>query len=186
MLVYAGLHSLGEAMLAQGQLPEGEQLLNEALDLMEAHGDHCGGSFTLFSLGHVALGRGQLTRAVALQLDSLALRRLIGDPLGVSHCLDELACVATAAGDLLRAARLFAAAAALRAPTGGGVWPLRSADRERALAATRIGLGEAAWEAEWAVGRGLSLDEALAEAMASTSPAARGAPEPGMSSRRRL
>ena len=167
--VYTGTHFLGEVALAEGRFAKAERLLNEALGLIEAHGDHCGRSHTLFSLGHLALVRGQLARAVSLQLDSVAVRRLVGDALGVSHCLDELACIARAAGDLARAARLFGAAEAVRAPTGGGVWPPRSADRERALDATRAGLGEAAFETEWAVGAGESLEGALADARALTS-----------------
>jgi non-specific serine/threonine protein kinase len=169
VLVYTGLHFLGEAMLAQGQLAEGEGRLKQALELIETHGDHCGRGHTLFSLAHLALVRGQLARAATLQLDSLAVRRLVGDALGVSHCLDELACVATARGDLVRAARLFAAAEAVRVPIGGGVWPPRSAGRERALDLTRSGLGEDALEQAWVVGSQLILDEALAEAAALTN-----------------
>ena len=175
------LWALGEAKRGQGDLIAAELLYQEALAQATTHGDHAGIGYALLALGHLALIRGEFARAVALQLESLAVRQAV-DALKISHCLDHLAMIAVELGDLARATRLFAAGAAERAQTGGAPWPLTLAERERALAAARAGLDEAAFEAEWQVGRNLSLEQAIDEGTALVDLAERRAsrvPSPG-------
>src|SRR5262249_45787176 len=157
--------ALGEVKRGQGDLVAAERLFEEALAQIQAHGDHDGIGYALWSLGHLALVRGDFGRAVSLQLEGLAVRQAT-DPVRIPDCLDDLAMIAAEMSDLARATRLFAAAAAQRAQTGGAPWPLSFAERERALAAARAGLGDAAFEAAWQVGRDLSLVQAIAEGAA--------------------
>jgi hypothetical protein len=73
----------------------------------------------------------------------------------VTGALAGLAGVSVAVGDDLRATRLLGAAAAL-GETVDAVFPVHHERYERALAATRAGLDDAAFAAAWAAGRALS------------------------------
>jgi len=61
---------------------------------------------------------------------------------------------------------LFGASQALRFTLGAPVPPSYAAERERSLAAARGVLGDADFAAAWNRGQALSLQEAVAEAMA--------------------
>ena len=65
-----------------------------------------------------------------------------------------------------RATRLLGAAAAAVEATGPRVHPANQADHERSLATARRLLGDAAFDAAWAQGRSLTLEQAVAEALA--------------------
>lgn len=79
--------------------------------------------------------------------------------------LEELAWVAAAEGRPERAARLYGAAAALREARGVPLTPDERARHTPALAAARARLDEVAWAADWAAGRALSLEAAVAYAL---------------------
>ena len=64
-----------------------------------------------------------------------------------------------------RAARLCGAAAALRVAIGAPLHPTERADYERTVAALRVALGDAAYEAAWAQGQALTLEQAIALAL---------------------
>ena len=74
--------------------------------------------------------------------------------------------MAVAAGEPIRAARLFAAADELFAATGAKRWPAERLGGPVATDGLRASLGEEAFAAAWAVGRGLSLGQAIDEATA--------------------
>jgi predicted ATPase len=86
--------------------------------------------------------------------------------------LDGLAEIALAQENLQRAARLLGASAQVLSSVGATPMPLPPrlrAERERVIAHVRQALGEEAWEAAFAAGEALSLDEALAEALTPSS-----------------
>jgi hypothetical protein len=62
--------------------------------------------------------------------------------------------------------RLFGAAEALRAATGWRLPPAYASGYERYLAAARAELDEATFAAAWIEGSGLTLEQAVAEALA--------------------
>ena len=64
-----------------------------------------------------------------------------------------------------RAARLFAAAAGLLAATGAPLAPADRADYDRAIAALRSQLDEAARQAAWQDGQAMSLEQAIVYAL---------------------
>ena len=67
---------------------------------------------------------------------------------------------------MVRAARLIGSAEALRSATGHPMAPFERDPYEHAVAATRAALGAECFELERARGGGLSLDEAVAYALA--------------------
>jgi hypothetical protein len=99
-----------------------------------------------------------------------------GAVVGVAEPLEGLAKVAVAQGCPDQAARLFGVAQALRARIGVPVAPVDRADYECNLAATRAALGETAFDAAWAAGQALPLDQAIAEAVAGADHQGQGQP----------
>jgi non-specific serine/threonine protein kinase len=76
----------------------------------------------------------------------------------------------------VRAARLFGAAEALRERVGAAPHPPWRAEHERWMATAWVELGEEAFAAAWAEGRALSLDQAIADALAAAAPVTADAP----------
>ena len=126
----------------------------------------------LRDLADEALCRGDVAAALPLYRESLERWRLLGEKLHVAGALLGPASVALENGQAERAARLLGAAAALHEAIGavppadlpgglgGGTEPARAA------------LGEAAFGAAWAAGRALTVEEAIAEALAAVAPTA--------------
>jgi hypothetical protein len=95
----------------------------------------------------------------------LALYRDVGDRQGISHYLPALAGAAFGQGQLERAARLFGAGAVLRERLGADLPAIGRRSHDRGVAAVRAALGDADFEAAWAAGQALSLEQAIAEAL---------------------
>jgi hypothetical protein len=73
-----------------------------------------------------------------------------------------LAAVHAASGGMSRAAMLAGAAERIRQGIAGRGFPPDRRTTERHLAAARAALGPDGWDGDFARGRGLSLDEAVA------------------------
>jgi predicted ATPase len=158
------LLNLGRAELLRGNRVRAAALLGEGLELARAVGDTWSSSVALGSLGRLALQEGDRIRATELLREALVLCRQRGDRKIAAECLDDLAEAAAADGERARAARLAGAAAALRQAIG-----VAGGSDER-LAAVRAALDEEGFEAEWAVGRSLGLDDAIGYALARADP----------------
>src|SRR5256714_4245014 len=76
--------------------------------------------------------------------------------------LEGLAVVVATQGETTWAVRLWAAAAALRDSLGAPLPAVYRADYERCVAAARAQMGEQAFAAAWAEGRGMTWEQALA------------------------
>jgi len=137
----------------------------EAAGLYRERGNRGGLQYALDNLGWAALMRGDQEHAEVLHRESLALSRQLGDQLVAAEALDGLACSASARGEAERVARLFGAAEALREAVGYRQEPREHALREPYLVAARPRLSEARWDAAWAEGGGLGLEEATAYAL---------------------
>jgi predicted ATPase/class 3 adenylate cyclase len=84
----------------------------------------------------------------------------------VAHALETLAQVAFARGMYDRTARFLGAAAGILGELAPMPWPPRiAAQHARTVAATKEALGEETWEAAFAAGHALSIDEAASEAL---------------------
>jgi non-specific serine/threonine protein kinase len=120
----------------------------------------------LLDLAEVAREQGDLARATAYQRQSLRLAWEYGEMRLIVEALEAAARTAVVADRGLAAARLFAAAERCRDLTGIGRWTsFARTSYERAVAAARAALGEAAFAAAWAAGRALPLERAVAEAL---------------------
>lgn len=159
------LADLATAISEGGDDVQRAALLEESLALYREIGDRQGIALALGNLGMTAWTRGEHERALVLLDESLALYREVGDRQGVFHYLPVLAGAAFGQGQLVRAARLFGAGVALRGCLGADLPSVGRRIHDRAVAAVRAALGEADFEAAWAGGQALSLDQAIAEAL---------------------
>jgi predicted ATPase/class 3 adenylate cyclase len=118
---------------------------------------------SLCGLGLAALYQGDHDRASALFEESLTLARGTEDTYIIKDCLWGLAGVAGAKGQSSRAVRLWGAAAALDDAVGMSTPDVRPV-RIR-LESTRARLNADAFEAEFAKGRAISMDQAVTYAL---------------------
>jgi len=142
-----------------------------ALREFRALGIAWGQAVSLGHLARLALRHQEGARAADLFATSLTLLWEERDKATTASCLIGLADAATMCGQHRRAARLFGAAEALRESIGAPQLP-PSCARRRRIELTRNALSDGAFTAEWATGKALPLEDAVAEA-AAVPPAAR-------------
>jgi len=164
--IAVALNNLGVVVLNQGDYARAEALCQESLTLARELGDHRGSAAALTNLGDAARDQGSYQRAASLYAEGLPLYRSTGDNENLAICLEGVAAVAGALGQWEGAARLCGAAAALRHAIDAPLPADSRAFFERTLAGARAALGTATFEVAWGAGQGLSLEQAIAEALA--------------------
>jgi predicted ATPase/transcriptional regulator with XRE-family HTH domain len=160
------LVSLGRVALSRGDDRRAEALVEQGMALQGEVGTPWGAAEALIELGRIAQRRGDDRRALDLYRESLAMLWDIGGKSKYAACLEVIASLAVAQRRPEHTARLFAAAAVLRESFGIPLAPVEREEHERALASVRAQLGEPAFAAAWFAGRALTLDVAIAEALA--------------------
>jgi tetratricopeptide (TPR) repeat protein len=172
------LYSRGEIALAQSDSAEAVRQFEQVLTLGREKQDKPIIALALYGLGKVAQAKGDFASAHAFQAEALTNHRDTGDRREIAHALVSLAAFAAAEQqaihaplcleDLQRAARLFGAAEKESLPRlTQRIWvSLEPADPEHLVSDVRAQLGEAAFAAAWAAGQALTLEEAVAEALA--------------------
>jgi hypothetical protein len=147
----------------QGEYAEAAVFGRESLALFREMGNRGATAGAQSGLGSVMLALGEAGQAAAFFQEALRLHRETDRAGGVAACLEGLAGVATRTGRARAAARLFGAPEALREAAGlSEREPADQGDYDRNLALLHTALEPAALDAEWAAGRALSLDAALA------------------------
>ena len=139
-------------------------ILTEALAVLRAAGDTWAPTWTLCGLAGLALRRGDVAGAVAAAREATTLLATHNDLTVLAEVLVTVGAIAAVQGQAETAARLFGAEAALREVAGPRMFRGLQPDRERAIAAARAALGEAAFAEAWAEGRAWSVARAAAEA----------------------
>ena len=158
----ANLAMSGENALVRGNHAAARAPLEESLVVWREMGNVAGETQALLGLGDLARAEGDLSIAHARYAEALRVGRANGARSflrPVTRVLLRLASVNSAAGDPRRAARIFGAEAAARGNMT--MFQGRRDQWEDDLAAARATLGEAAFEAAWAEGRAMRLEEAI-------------------------
>jgi predicted ATPase len=165
----------GELHGDRGEYDSAQSLLDEALALTRALDYRSYVTTINQQLAKLAMARGDLEAAGVRVRASLEIARASGEGAPGLRPLQLAARLAVASGDHHQAVRLYAAVAGWLdrhdVRPGSTVlmgWALPEGDE--ALTAARAALGEPAFAAAWAAGRLLSLDDALAEALAAAGP----------------
>jgi len=167
------LNGLGSVAANQGDYTAARALHEESLALNREMGDKNGITISLSNLGFVAVEQQDYIRARALYVESLTQAREMGNKLIVVVNLAGLAGVAVQVGSAsavkperaLHATRLAAAAEALLVAIQATMEPPERRNYDHAIAAARAVLGEEAFNAAWAEGQAMSLDDAIALAL---------------------
>lgn len=137
----------------------------ESRSIWERIGSAHGVAASTEALGAVSWSQGDLPRARELYLESLASWRKVGVAHRIVECLDRLAGLTCDLGQRERGIRLLGAAESAWNTLGAHRSPGARARVEQRLAAARATLGDAAVTAAWEAGRGLSMEDAMAEAL---------------------
>ena len=165
-LISMALADLGVVARIQGELERAEAVLTESLARSRDVRDKWRIALSLHSLGVVAFRRGDYHRAAGLYAESLVLSSQVRDRWIADDCLDGLAAVACTRGHYEHAARMLGAADVLREMLGYRPLADVESDHDRCVDTTRIGLGDAAFAAAWTDGRAMTLQQAIADALA--------------------
>jgi len=169
---------LGEIARGSNDYEKAEAYYRESLSMRQEIG--AGPSWLISSnlnLGYTVLYRGDFLQAASYFMQALKNSRGAEERANrkrsIIDCLAGFAAVAAARGKVETAARLYGTAEAQYQGllTEGKtldslIDPVDRREFERYQAICRDRLGEAAFEAAWAEGRGLTLEQALAEALA--------------------
>lgn len=149
----------------RGFYSEGRAYLSKALSPEVTTGRTKIRAKALNGAGILARDQGHYKVARELHEQSLTIKRELGDKRVVAVSLGSFADLARAESQPERAARLWGAAEALRDAIGAPLPPDARQKYERNLAAVHEALGEEAFAAVWAVGRAMTLEQAVEYAL---------------------
>jgi DNA-binding CsgD family transcriptional regulator len=161
--IIAALDTRASIASRHGDLDRAVVLLEEALVAGREAGAAWHVANVLSHLGDVAAELGDDERADRLYRDSLGQLWEIGDRRDFAGALAGFAGLVARRGDAERGARLCGVVDALLQIGGVNLPPFGQTSYERALAAARDGLGDAAFAAARAAGRALPPEAILAE-----------------------
>jgi non-specific serine/threonine protein kinase len=159
---------LGDLRLREGAYTEAKLLLERTLVITRQLGAPWWSSATLVALGLAAMELRDLAGAYERLAEGTALSRQLGDRDGIANGLAGFAQLAAACGQAERSVRLASAARGLSTAMPTPV-RVRAGGRDRLderLAPMRAALGDDAAAAIWAEAQTLSIEEAVAEALA--------------------
>jgi predicted ATPase/transcriptional regulator with XRE-family HTH domain len=160
------LNNLAIVAKRQGDFPRAESLLEESLAHKRQLGNQYGIATSLSELGSVAFQQGHWPQAAARFQESLHLCAQLGNKPGVAWALLSLGFLAIAQGDAQRGARLLSCAAAQREAIGQSLGPDAQRELNEYERKARTQLGDTAFQALWADGRGMPLEQAINYALA--------------------
>jgi len=164
--------NLGWNALGHGDLERAQTRFHRSLALAHETGNHYYVTFFSGGLAYVALDQGDHERAKHLFVEVLAYYRKLPDLGYIGMCFDGLARVAVHQGQPEWAARLMGAAIVVREQIGQPrVEAFLSWQLDRDVAILRTQLTECAFDAAWDTGRRMSLDDAIALALDTETPA---------------
>jgi len=164
------LLSLGHVLRFQGRYAAAHARYEEGLAIGREHGSQSIVAYALTDLGLVELKQGDHAAAWSLIQESLAIWKGSGGTYGVIRCLEGLAQLAWAKEQPLRTAQLFGAASSFREKIRCPLPPVDRADYD-CLPVVRAALGGETFDAAWAEGGAMTLDQAMEHALGDATPA---------------
>ncbi|HST03827.1 MAG TPA: tetratricopeptide repeat protein [Chloroflexia bacterium] len=159
------LNRLGLALRYQGDFNAAAKLYEECKTLAgQLHATYFIAA-ALHNLGQMEHHRGNDIRAHSLLAESLVLVQQLGDRPSISQFLADMAGVWATQGQPERSALLFGASQVLRDNMGVIMYQAQRRAYEQDVAYGAAQLDAATWEAAWARGRLMSLDDVYAIAV---------------------
>ncbi|NUR29108.1 MAG: AAA family ATPase [Catenulispora sp.] len=166
------------AYLLLGRTADAAEVVREVHSQCEQAHERWLLSYALWGHGFLELIHGNLAQAEKDLCEALRIKRRFNDTLGLALVLDVLAWTTVAKGNSERAAVLLGSASQLWRTIGAPLFGSKHmlAQREQFEEAAREAVGPAAFDAAFARGTGLTVEEAIALAVGETvSPS--GAPQ---------
>ncbi len=163
--ISSSLNNLGLVFLDQGDVATARALSEESLGLFREMDDKWGITLAVINVGNLLIEQND-PGAQARYAEGLMLSKELGDKKNAVNALSGLGAVAVQHSDWARATKLVAAAETLRLSIGA-VWEATEGRiYEKTVAAARAGLGDDKFQSTWSDGSRLTLDEAIAYALA--------------------
>ncbi len=158
-----GLNNLGSLLLDTGDHSGARTLYQESLSIARKVGDKSGLAAALGNLGRVAADQGDYAGALSLQKESLEEYRRAGFLKDVCENLHDMAMILGASMQGQEAVRLLGAAEAARLATDYRLTPVEQARNDRGIARLRsqIRMEPHVWEAAYAQGLAMSMEQAI-------------------------
>ena len=164
--IAVALGNLGLLHREQGDFARAMACYDECLTIAQGSGDKSVIAIALNNMGDIMREQGDDARATELLARSLSLYVEAGARWGVAYALEGLAAVAAQGGQPARAARLYGAAASLRQALGAPLPPNERPRYERAISHLRDLMGQLQFDAAFAAGGALTMEQAVDEALA--------------------
>ncbi len=162
----APLHLLAAGTRQAGDYTRARALYEESLALSRKLGDERGVAMELLNLAAVEKHLGNLSRAEDLLRASIPQMRTMGDEGLTVAGLVVMAGVLAEGAEPGRGARLLGAVDALVESSGQVLDPDDRAEHDQAVASARAALGDVAFDAARDEGKTMSLESAVAHALA--------------------
>jgi non-specific serine/threonine protein kinase len=162
------LNIIGEVARVNGDDHRARQAYEECLAICEQTGEARRICYNLANLAYIAQHEGDHERALDLLRQALQLARDRQDTRDVATFMWEFAGSLGWLGQLPRAARLLGASEASYEHMGAFNYPSDRPELERIIAAVRAQLDPATFEAAWAEGRKMTLEQMVALALDET------------------
>jgi DNA-binding CsgD family transcriptional regulator len=159
------LIALGSIAQSKRNLVQAAVHFQEALTITRQNGDLRGQALSLFNLGQTARLSGDLRQASAWHHEGLAISHRMGLQEDMLYSLVGIAGIAVERGQFRRAARLLGAVTALAGWMAIPLQPTEKAQVERDVTTTRAAMSEEIFRRASETGRGLALEDAVAEAL---------------------
>jgi predicted ATPase/transcriptional regulator with XRE-family HTH domain len=159
---------LAQVKMLNGKLDKARQLWQEGLDLFRREGDKSHIAWGLQGIGDVAFLDGELGQATEIYRESLKYLSEVMDQPAIAFLFEALAQVAAAEKRSERASILWGASDKLRQTLEMLLEPAFQRFYRTLIPTVRTQLGEQAFEAAWAKGRGMTLAQAIEYALASS------------------
>ncbi len=158
---------LGFALAANGESEEARRSFEESLELCRVHGFSRAEAEVLSGLADL-MRTASPSKALEYYRESIELAWEMGYLAQVAYCLRSISAIALAGGDARDAATLLGVFAGLVERIGAILSPAEKEELDATIAQAREALGNDAFDAAWAEGGGLNLDQAVELALSVT------------------
>jgi predicted ATPase/class 3 adenylate cyclase/DNA-binding CsgD family transcriptional regulator len=164
------IYFLGLVTFLQGDVARARSLLEESLVFFKEVGERGRIAQVFASQGLISFSQSDYAMARVLMVEGLKISLELDYKWDIVGCLEGLAAVVTAQGEPVRAVWFMSAAQALREAIKTPLPSFFQAMHEFTIASVRTQLGGQAFDAAWAEGRTMTLEQALAAQGAVTIP----------------
>ena len=159
------LNIIGELARVSGDDARAKRAYEECLAVCQQTGEALRTCYNLVNLAYVAQHAGEHERAVNLVRQALQITRETNDSRDIASFLVTFAGSIAALGQLHRAARLLGASEVALERMGAFHQPTDKPEIDRIIAEVRAQLDDATFQTAWAEGQGMSLEQAMANAL---------------------